>query len=138
MLLDASFLIDLEKGSDAALAAFHTMVEDRIPMRVPAQAAVEYIAGFEDPVANLHDLERSYDLIEHGREQLLETARLARESFSDGAFPGWTDTQIAAAAVLLDEEVATANHEHFDALDCGVWDYREEVRHPERDDPSTG
>lgn len=130
MILDASFLIDLERGNDAALAAFHSMIEDRVPMRVPAQAACEYIAGFEDPVANLHDLERSYDLLAHDREHILETARLAREGVSAGRLVGWADAQIAAAAVLLDEEVATANPEHFDALECDVWRYRDEARHP--------
>jgi predicted nucleic acid-binding protein len=129
-VLDTSFLIDLERGSDAALAALDHMVDERRPIRVPAQAAAEYVSGFEDPVANLNDLERSYEVLAHDREHLLETAQLARAAFVEGAFPGWTYTQIAAAAVLADEPVLTADPGDFDALGCAVWAYREEMEPP--------
>lgn len=135
MILDVSFLIDLEKGSDPALAALHWMAEEQEPIRVPAPAATEYIAGFADPVANLHDLERSYELLETDRAQILEGARLAREAFASGSFPGWMDLQIGAAAVLYDEEVATGNPDHFDGLGCDVWAYRDEVRSPGSKEP---
>lgn len=100
MILDASFLIDLERGIDAAQAALDAMVAARLPMRGPAQAASEFLSGYEDQVANLHDLERSLELIEHDRAHLIETARLARATLAAGTFPGCTDVQVAAAAVL--------------------------------------
>jgi len=106
------------------------MTENGDALRVPAKAAAEYVAGFEDPVANLHDLEQSYELVTPSREHVLETARVAREGFRAGAFPGWADTQIAATAILYDEEIATANPGHFDGLGCEVWPYRDEVRSP--------
>ncbi len=130
VVLDASFLIDLEHGHDGALAAFHAMVEDQMPMRIPAQAAAEYIAGFEDPVANLNDLEQTYEVVAQDRARILETARLARASISTGDFPGWTDVQIAASAVLGNEPIATADSGDFTPFGCDVWDYRNEVRHP--------
>lgn len=131
MILDASFLIDLERGVDGALAALHTIVEDREPMRVPAQAASEYITGTEDPVANLNDLEQSYTILDHGRAHILETAQVAARGISEGTFPGWADAQIAAAAVLFGEEILTSDPRHFEELGCRVWDYRNEARHPD-------
>lgn len=133
MILDASFLLDLERGVDGALAALHTMVEAREPMRVPAQAASEYIAGTEDPVANLNDLEQSYIVLDHGRAHIVETAQLAARSMAEGTFPGWTDAQIAAVAVLAGEEIVTGDPRHFQALGCRVWDYRNEARDPGED-----
>jgi predicted nucleic acid-binding protein len=87
-VLDTSFLIDLERGRDAAQAAFHHLVEDHEPLRVPSQAALEYVAGYEDPVANLHDLEASFQVQPAGRDGLLEAARRARQALAEGAFPG--------------------------------------------------
>lgn len=129
-VLDASYLIDLERGRDAALAALDRMVDERMPMRVPAQAAAEYVAGFEDQVANLNDLERSYEVLDHDRQHVLETARLARAALVEGRFPGWSDVQIAAAAILADEPVLTADPEDFDDLGCTVWSYRTELEPP--------
>lgn len=104
-------------------------------MQVPAQAATEYVAGFEDPAANLRDLDRSYGISPYGREQILETARLAREAFSAGSFPGWADLHVAAAAVLDDEVVVTADPGHFEGLPCRVWDYRSDPSPPNRSSP---
>lgn len=129
-ILDASFLIDLEQGRDPAVAALDQMFEEETPVRVPAQAAAEYVAGFEDPVANLHDIERSYHVVDYGREQILETARLAEEAFSEGVFPGWADIQVAAQAVLSGEPVVTADPGHFEGLDCRVWAYRDDASPP--------
>lgn len=131
MIVDASFLIDLDRGADAALAALHTLTEDRTPMRIPAPAASEFLAGVEDPIANLHDLETSFSLLDLDRDHVLETALVAARSIAEGRFPGWTDAQIGAAARLFGEEILTGNPAHFEALGCEVWDYRNEARHPE-------
>jgi predicted nucleic acid-binding protein len=130
-VLDTSLLIDLERGRDAPQAAFHHLVERRAPMRVPAQVAIEYIAGYEDPVANLHDLETSFEVGHPDRDALLETARVARQVFEEGVFPGWADARIAASAILAGEEVVSRHPEDFEALGCSVWDYTDEVRSAE-------
>lgn len=129
-VLDTSYLIDLERGNDAALTALDTMVNNRDPMRVPAQAATEYVTGFEDPVANLHDLQASYQLVPYHREHILETARIARKALLQGTFPGWPGCHIASAAILYGEPIATANRAHYDALGCKVWAYREDIEPP--------
>lgn len=69
-------------------------------------------------------------LVAIDRAQILEGARLARQAFASGSFPGWMDLQIGAAAVLYDEEVATSNPDPFAGLGCEVWPYRDEVRSP--------
>lgn len=130
VVLDASFLIDLDRGLEAATAAMEAMVDSGDPMRVPAQAAAEYLAGFDDPVANLRDLEQSYVVVGYDRTHILETARTARESIAAGTFPGWTDAQVAATAVLSGEPIATGDPDHFRALGCVVWDYRRDAGPP--------
>lgn len=134
VVLDASFLIDLERGLAAATAAMEAMVERGDPMRVPAQAAAEYIAGFDDTVANLRDLERSYIVVGYDRTHILGTARTAREAIAAGTFPGWTDAQIAATALLSGEPIATGNPDHFRGLGCLVWDYRRDDAPPDDED----
>jgi predicted nucleic acid-binding protein len=129
-VVDTSFLIDLDRGEDAALAALHVLVEDHEEVLVPPQTAIEYLTGYEDAVANLSDLEASYEVLDVDRATMLETAQIAREAIEADDFPGWPDACIAAAASLEAEEVLTANPEDFEAFGCETWDYRNEVRSP--------
>lgn len=129
-VVDTTFLIDLDHGRDPALAAFHVLLEDQADLLVPAQAAIEYLSGFADPVANLRDLERSFHLVEADRQHVLEAAGIAREAIDGGDFPGWPDARIAATAILEGEEILTADPDDFRVFGCEVWDYRNEVREP--------
>lgn len=130
-ILDTTLLVDLQHGETAAQAALHVLEDGPERLVVPAQAAVEYLAGMKDPVAGLNDIERSFELTPFIREHILEAARLGREGLQEGSFEGWADTQIAATAQLMGEEVVTANPGDFESAGCEVWDYRNEVRSPE-------
>lgn len=130
-VLDTTFLIDLQRGLDAAHAALHVLAEGPERLLVPAQAAVEYLAGMEDPIAGLNDLQTSFEIVPFGRDHVLEAARVGRAALTKGEFPGWADTQIGATAVLTGSELVTADPENFRSLDCEVWDYRNEVREPQ-------
>lgn len=131
-MLDSTFLIDLERGREEALAVLDLLVERDAPLVVPPQAAAEVLAGRADAVAGLADIERSFEVLSLGRDEILQTARLARTALADGTFPGWADTQIAAHARLADDVVVTEDVDHFRALGCRVWDY------PNDAEPSTG
>lgn len=129
-ILDTTFLIDLDRGLDEARTALAWAVDRGEDLVVPAQTATEYISGFDDPVANLSDLERSFRVVPYGRDHIVETARLVRLAYEKGAFPGWADAQIASVAWLEGEPVLTANQDHFRALGCRVWDYRNDPEGP--------
>lgn len=130
-ILDMTFLVDLQQGEDAAQAALHVLADGPERLVVPAQAAIEYLAGMKDPVAGLADIERSFELAPLVRENILEAARLGRQGLQEGSFQGWADTQIAARAQLMGTEVVTADPDDFRAYDCETWDYRNEVRSPD-------
>ena len=97
-------------------------------LHVPFQAATEFLAGVEDPVAGLHLLVASYGVVMPTHAHLLEAARLARRP---GRRPNWGDIHIAAHALLESTYVITANPKDFRALDCMVWDYRNEPAPPQ-------
>lgn len=125
-VLDASFLIDVERRHERALAAYERLLAGGEPLLVPAQVATEYLAGLEDEVAGLHQLEAAFAVVPFGRIQLLEAARLARLAHRRGGFPGWADAQVAALAVLENTFVVSADRAHFEALGVPCWDPRRE------------
>jgi predicted nucleic acid-binding protein len=129
-VLDASFLIDLERKHPGALAAFDRLLAEGAPLLVPAQVATEYLAGLADEVAGLHQLEAAFAIVPFGRMQVLEAARLARAASKAGAFPGWADAQVAALAVLEDTFVVSADRAHFAALGVPCWDHRRDTQPP--------
>jgi predicted nucleic acid-binding protein len=129
-VLDTSFLIDVERRKTRALAAYDRLVDDAVPLLVPAQVAAEYLAGLQDDVAGLHQLEASFAVIPFGRVQLLEAARIARAAFAHGTFAGWADAQVAALAVLEQTFVVSADRAHFEQFGVPCWDYRREANPP--------
>lgn len=129
-VVDASFLIDVERRRKRALAVYERLLERGEPLLVPAQVATEYLAGLDDEVAGLHQLEAAFAVVPFGRIQLLEAARLARAAQRRGAFPGWADAQVAALAVLEHTFVVSADRAHFEALGVPCWDHRTQPEPP--------
>ncbi|MGQ0535361.1 MAG: type II toxin-antitoxin system VapC family toxin [Methanobacteriota archaeon] len=129
-VVDATFLVDLERGLPAATAVLERLASGPDRLVVPAQAAAEFATGQEDAVAALADLESMFEIVPFGRPELCECARLAREALGRGSSPGWADLQVAATAVLESMPVLTADAPAFRALGCAVWDYRNDAEPP--------
>lgn len=125
-VLDTSFFIDLERGLPRAAAALELLAATGEDLIVTSQAATEYLSGVEDRAVALHMLESGFTLSLPSREHILEAARVAREAFDKGVFPGWDDLESATTALLEATYVVTANPKHFVALGVRVWDYRNE------------
>lgn len=126
VVLDTTFLIDLHAGDAAAERAYHEMLQEGADLLVPAIVAAEYLAGvpLEKRLVAWQALGSSFTLVHPDAAQVLETARAARAAFDRGRFPGWSDAQIGALAMLRTTEVVTADIAHYQALGCGTWDYR--------------
>lgn len=125
-VLDSSFLIDLSHQHEKAVKALRTMTDQGHRLIVPALAALEYLTGLDDPVEGMRDIERGFQLVPYDKTHILRGSKLARDAYSKGRFPGWSDTCIATTALLEQEPVITADPDHFRALGCRVWDYRNE------------
>lgn len=125
-VLDTSFLIDLERGMDAARNALDAMVADGEPLLLPAIVASEYIAGRreDERLTTWHALDGSYTVVFPEAKHVIEAARLAWTAQRSGQMPGWSDAQIAAVAMFEGTYVVTGDVRHFQALGCGWWDYR--------------
>lgn len=113
-------------GLEAAKRALRRVEND--DLLVPYQTACEYLAGMEDPVAELQGLAASYTLVAPTAAHVLEVAQLVRRI---GGRPRWGDVHIAAAAHLEGTYILTANPKDFAALGCRVWDYRNQAKAPE-------
>lgn len=125
-VLDTSLLIDLERGQSSARKALDWLLARDEPLLVPAQVAIEYLAGVDDPVQGLHRLNSSFAVVGVGQEQILEASRVGRRALVEGHRPGWGDLQIAALALLEGSLIVTADPASFRKLRCQVWDYRVE------------
>lgn len=125
-VLDTTFLIDLDRRDPAALKAFDSLCGSGDRLLVPAQVAIEYLAGSAAPLIAWNDLDRSFHLAEVGKNEVFESARLGRLAKDRGLRPRWADAQIASVAMLNATYVVTANPRDFRALDVPTWDYRRE------------
>ena len=123
-ILDASFLIDLEKGVPRAVEILQRMADADEDLLVPAQAAIELLAGRSDALAEMHAVTRAFTLLDLDHDTAIAAAEIARSAFEAGAFPGWADVQIAAAARLQSTWILTADGKDFARMRVDHWDYR--------------
>ena len=122
-VLDTTFLIDLQRGRERALHVLEAMLDAEEDLVVPAQVAVEFLSGVKDQAVALRRLEAAFTFAPADRDHALVAAELAREARARGAFPGWSDVNVAAHARLESTYVVTANAKHFREMGCDHWDY---------------
>lgn len=110
-VLDTSFLVALEGGSDGAEALLDDLRERRDALRVPGAVWTEYLSGF-DPIPREEAravLEAEVTFEAFTRTLADEAARLQAE-LADGGEPlGWHDLQVATTALHHDEPVVTVD-----------------------------
>ncbi len=128
-VLDTSFLIDLDRRRSEAIDALNRL--KGTDLIVPAQAATEFIAGYDDPLAALSVLQASFRLVLPDEDLLVMAAQIRQRARDDGKRPAWGDVHIAAATHLSATYIVTADKRHFRALDCRLWDYRNEDSPPD-------
>lgn len=114
VVLDTSFLVDLEHERPAALTAWRRLVESRETMFVPTPALAEYLTGVPNPDKGAEYLRGSTQFLIFGEAESLAAAALARRAYREGKFPGWNDIMIAACAKEKgDLEIVSANSNDF-------------------------
>lgn len=128
-ILDTSFLIDLQNQEEYAIATLERLKTDGDRLHVAAQAAIEYLAGLQDPMAGMRKLEESFHLVLVDRETIIEAARISRDARGRGKTAPWTDVQIAATALLGDDTVVTSDEAVFESLGCRVINHRRTPTH---------
>lgn len=129
-VLDTNVLIGLAHGHPAATVAIRRALADG-PLLVPAQAALEFLAGVQEPVESLRALRRSFVLVHSDDDQVLEGATLrARVRGKAAERPRWADIRIAAVARLEGTYVVTTNKRHFTQLGVPAWHFTDEADPP--------
>lgn len=105
VILDSTFLIDVERRQKRALARLTELVEAGTPLRVPPASWIEYLARIDPSKrqAATRQLESSVVFEALSREIADEAVRIQAELASRGSPLGWHDLQIAAAAAFLRE-----------------------------------
>lgn len=122
-VLDTTYLLDLEDHPEG-LRSFHDdLASGGEDLVVPAQVAIEYAAGLEDPAEGLRRLREAFTFVPADEAVALQAALLAQEAFARGAFPGWPDIQIAATARWLGMAVVTGDRKHFEPLGIMIIPY---------------
>lgn len=114
VILDTSFLVDLEHERPAAVDAWRRLVESRETMFLPSPALAEYLARLANPDKGAEYLRGATQGLVFGEAEALAAAALARRAFKDGRFPGWNDIFIAACAKEKgDLEILSSNADDF-------------------------
>lgn len=132
-VIDTSFLIAGQRSPRRIAPKAQQLVEMGETLLVPAQAAIEFASGAEDPDRALDEIERSFTLRPVDRAIVPAAARIDRESRARRKHPGAGDIQIAATAIAERTFVVTSNARHFrDALGVPVWDYERDPEPPAR------
>jgi predicted nucleic acid-binding protein len=114
VVLDTSFLVDLEHEVPSATAAWRRLVESGESMHLPIPVFAEYVAGARSPSVAADNLLGAAHLMLMGVAEARAAAALARRAREGGKFPGWNDIFIAACAKEHgDLEIVTGNPAHF-------------------------
>lgn len=119
-VLDATLLVAADRRPKGIAPFIEALAAEGEPMLVPVQAAIEYATGRPDPAEAFRKIQEAFRLVPCGPGIALETARLARAAFEKGAFPGWSDIQVAATARHEGMAVVTRNSKHFLGLGLEV------------------
>ena len=114
VVLDATFLSDVRRGDEAAIALLERLGEERETALVPSVVLAQYLTGSRYPAQDLTTLQRGADVQEFRSEDAREAAEIARRTFSRGEFPGWIDVLVAGFAKARGNlPVVTRNVRHF-------------------------
>lgn len=123
-ILDASFLIDVERGVPRATQILQAMVDAEEELLVPGQVAIEFASGRDSPPTALKRLVRAFVILDLDLATIQAAAEIGRASRASGTFAGWADTQIAASAKTHATWVLTADGRDFARMRVDHWDYR--------------
>lgn len=121
-VLDTSFLIDLQRAEQRAVAAFRGLQGQDLV--VPMVVAKEFLAGFDEPLAAWRLLQQEYTVGVEGMDQAIAASRIFRRLRKAGRRAMWNDATVAAHAELDATFVVTGDVKDFEAMGCQVWDYR--------------
>lgn len=127
VVLDASFLIDLERDHAGAVDRLREYRRTGERLILPAMAASQYIVGSSNPLVAWRRLHDAFEIMPMGRDEVMETARLGRLAKERGLRPHWADLCIAASASLHGTYVVTANPTDFTRVDVPVVDHRSDA-----------
>lgn len=128
-VLDSNFLIRLDVEDKDAVRALDQVAKD--VLIVPAQAALEFLAGVDDPERAMQVLEGAFVVEMPIKAVTVEAAILARlgreRSFRVQSGDAW----IAAHAMVRGDFVISSNKRHFKRLDVPCWDFGKEPAPPQ-------
>lgn len=116
VVLDTSFLVDLERKRARAAALLDELVEEDHALLIPSVVVAEYVAGSRSPTTAVRRLHEAGDVQPFAVEDALVAGIIAADLFAKRAFPGWTDVLIAGFARARGElAIVTGNARNFPA-----------------------
>jgi len=123
VLLDTSFLIDLMRGDDAAVATARELEADLVQQRVSAMTLFELYYGVARSIRSEEERETVEEVLATKPAHPADTAvmrkagRRAGELAADGEPMGDGDVIIGATAAVVEEPVLTRNADDFERMD---------------------
>lgn len=111
VVLDATFLLAVERQDEAALDLLKRFQEAGEPLRIPATVWIDYLAAF-DPRRRHDAMDRlaqaaTFEPVD--RPVADEAARLQHDLGSGGGQEGWLDLLVAATCLRRQERLVSAD-----------------------------
>lgn len=123
MLLDTSFLIDLMRGDEDAVAKARDLEENLVQQRLSSMTLFELYYGVArstqpaDERQTVEDVLASKPVHPADAAVMRKAGRLSGELMNDGNAVGDGDVILGATAAILDEPVLTRNVKDFERFD---------------------
>jgi predicted nucleic acid-binding protein len=120
-VLDANFLIDLDRGTQGAGRVLQRMQAEGSPLFVPASAALEFSVGARDPALAWARVRDAFTVVSFTDDLAEEATPYAARLRSKGRWPGWPDFLVAATAWTYDEPLVSSDARAFETLPGIRW-----------------
>lgn len=111
VVLDATFLLAIERQDPSALALLERLTEDAEPLRIPATVWVDYLSAFDPRRRNeaVRTLVRAASFEPVGRDVADEAARLHYDLRAAMEGDSWVDLLVAATCLRFQERLVSSD-----------------------------
>lgn len=111
-VLDASFLLDLDRGHAPARLLLGALVDEGRPLVVPAPVLLAFLANARDPARAEREVAERFDVLAFAPEDAARAASIARKARPQGS-SRWVALAAAGVALRRGEALVTADEEAF-------------------------
>lgn len=110
-VLDASFLVDLDRGHAGARILLGALADEGRPLVVPTPVLLVFLAGARDPARAHIEIAQRFEVVPFSDAEALRAAEVGRRLRGERR---WPELAAAGVALLRGEPLVTAHQHDFE------------------------